>query len=150
MVSRFLFSKARHEFSYGSYRISSTKTDIASPSNSVVTDGKFPWGQQQRRQRRQQQQQRRLVFNRQRPTTVDTSKKSSPFGITVQTRTMSTNFASSTYASAFQDLPKPDSLELRTNTLAYLDTFDVQKWSDEPVSTFSCPTVNVDIFAKMR
>lgn len=47
---------------------------------------------------------------------------------------MSTNFASSAYASAFKDLPKPDVASLRKSAIDYLDKFDVQKWSDEPVS----------------
>ena len=47
---------------------------------------------------------------------------------------MSTNFASSTYASAFMALPKPDVQGFRKSTFIYLENFDVNKWYDEPVS----------------
>ena len=127
MVVGSLFSKARHDLPYGSHRISQSHI----VSSSIAVGCKFPW-------------RRRSVSNRQRLYTADTCH-SSHFGITSQTRTMSTNFASSTYASAFQCLPKADGLELRTRTLAYLDTFDLQKWSDEPVRTIFRNRVNDDI-----
>ena len=44
------------------------------------------------------------------------------------------NFASSQYASCFQDIPTPDVAKLRRDALEYLDSFDKQVWYDDPVS----------------
>jgi hypothetical protein len=48
---------------------------------------------------------------------------------------MSTNFGSTTYASAFLDLPVPDVKALRNGALEYLDNFDSKLWYDEPMTT---------------
>ena len=45
------------------------------------------------------------------------------------------NFASTEYAGCFRDLPKPNTDALRESALQYLDTFDKQKWYDDPVRT---------------
>lgn len=48
---------------------------------------------------------------------------------------MSTNFGSTTYASAFQDLPVPNVKALRNGALEYLDNFDSKLWYDDPITT---------------
>ena len=44
------------------------------------------------------------------------------------------NFASETYNDCFRDLPTPNTEALREAEINYLDTFDKQKWYDDPVS----------------
>eukprot|EP00581_Thalassiosira_minuscula_P008497 CAMPEP_0183706686 /NCGR_PEP_ID=MMETSP0737-20130205/3445_1 /TAXON_ID=385413 /ORGANISM="Thalassiosira miniscula, Strain CCMP1093" /LENGTH=808 /DNA_ID=CAMNT_0025934161 /DNA_START=81 /DNA_END=2507 /DNA_ORIENTATION=- len=43
------------------------------------------------------------------------------------------NFASSQYASCFEDIPTPDVAKLRKDAISYLDAFDKQSWYDDPV-----------------
>ncbi|KAL9182185.1 hypothetical protein ACHAXT_012837 [Thalassiosira profunda] len=43
------------------------------------------------------------------------------------------NFASSQYASCFDDIPTPDVPKLRKDAVEYLDSFDKQSWYDDPV-----------------
>jgi hypothetical protein len=43
------------------------------------------------------------------------------------------NFASTRYASAFENLPQPDRGALRQSTLDYLAAFDPQSWYNDPV-----------------
>jgi hypothetical protein len=45
------------------------------------------------------------------------------------------HFASQEYAACFQTLPEPDTASLRAAALDYLDSFDAEKWSAEPVRT---------------
>ena len=46
------------------------------------------------------------------------------------------NFASSSYASAFFEIPTPDVDKLRKDAVAYLESFDKQSWYDNPVRTY--------------
>jgi len=43
------------------------------------------------------------------------------------------NFASSQYASCFDEIPAPDVDKLRKDAIVYLDSFDKQLWYDDPV-----------------
>ncbi|KAL7536023.1 hypothetical protein ACHAXR_006864 [Thalassiosira sp. AJA248-18] len=43
------------------------------------------------------------------------------------------NFASSQYASCFDEIPTPDVDKLRKDAVDYLDSFDKQSWYDDPV-----------------
>ena len=45
------------------------------------------------------------------------------------------NFASSEYKSYFGGLPVADGVQLRKDTIAYLDKFDQDKWYNDPVTT---------------
>ena len=45
------------------------------------------------------------------------------------------NFASSEYKSCFGGLPVADGVQLRKDTIAYLDKFDQDKWYNDPVTT---------------
>ena len=45
------------------------------------------------------------------------------------------NFASSQYASCFDDIPTPDVPKLRKDAVDYLDSFDTQSWYEDPVSS---------------
>jgi hypothetical protein len=47
---------------------------------------------------------------------------------------MSFHFASSEYASSFQDLPEPNVPKIRESAIYYLDNFDEKEWYDNPVS----------------
>ena len=49
---------------------------------------------------------------------------------------MSFHFGSNEYASCFAGIPIPDTNAIRTSSLEYLKTFDIQQWYDDPVSIF--------------
>mmetsp|Transcript_2700 Transcript_2700/g.4083 ORF Transcript_2700/g.4083 Transcript_2700/m.4083 type:complete len:706 (+) Transcript_2700:156-2273(+) len=48
---------------------------------------------------------------------------------------MSTNFGSTSYASAFEGLPTPDVDFLRRSALEFLAAFDKQKWYEDPMTS---------------
>ena len=47
---------------------------------------------------------------------------------------MSFHFASSEYASCFQNLPKPNVPKIRESAIQYLDSFNKNEWYNDPVS----------------
>jgi hypothetical protein len=51
------------------------------------------------------------------------------------------NFASSQYASCFDDIPKPNVDKLKRDAMEYLDGFDAKTWYDDPVSAESISCV---------
>ena len=57
---------------------------------------------------------------------------SNPSGRTILSRQY--NFASTPYASCFQDIPTADGEKLRKEAVSYLDSFDKQSWYTDPVS----------------
>jgi len=67
----------------------------------------------------------------------DTNRNNSSYSIDKRLRidqtTRQYNFASSQYASCFEDIPTPDVVKLRKDAVEYLDSFDKQSWYDDPV-----------------
>eukprot|EP01134_Creolimax_fragrantissima_P001196 CFRG1196T1 len=55
--------------------------------------------------------------------------------VCTQSLRRSYNFASTSYAECFGDLPAVDMDKLRKDALKYLDTFDPKKWYDAPIVT---------------
>lgn len=55
----------------------------------------------------------------------------------ITTTTRQFNFASSQYASCFDEIPTPDVVKLRKDAVKYLDSFDKQSWYDDPVRSSS-------------
>ena len=49
---------------------------------------------------------------------------------------MSFHFGSTEYASCFENIPTPNTNDIRTSSLEYLKSFNIQQWYDDPVSFY--------------